>query len=190
MEQSLKRDRDVAVAQEEQPTLKVAREDSPLELINVVDKAAVSKSAHDFPLLCLNIAREKLVGLIDRCSVKNNLVFPQHSADGKKIVKIILLAAACSKFGLDALQTARQEYDMHKLRNGKPATRNWFSFVTDQRYQCYILSTIKTSKWSQVRGFLTEFEELSDSDLDMLDELDDVIVNCFQEHDTFSTTSS
>lgn len=78
------------------------------------------------------------------------------------MVKIILLAAVCSKVGLGTLQ---QAYDMDELKHGNPATR------CDQPAQNS--ADIQTAKWSQVRSFLLEedssgsdFEELSDSDLE------------------------
>jgi hypothetical protein len=101
--------------------------------------------------MCLDLVEQDLCDLIDELSVGDNLGLPQQMTDGKKLGKILLLAAACAMFGLDATQKAREAYDLQKLKCGKPCTRNWFAFVTDQRNSNPILSRIRTKRWSELR---------------------------------------
>ena len=70
------------VVKEHQPNAKVARREH-MGLTNVVDKIAMSKSMPDFPRMCFDVARQKLVPLIDRWSVKDNLVVSRREEAGK-----------------------------------------------------------------------------------------------------------
>ena len=89
----------------------------------------------DFPQRCF-AALDRLSALIEEASERGNLGLPQSTADGKALVRILVLAAVAKKHGPDALQP-----------HGAPG-RSWLAWAADAvRDQHPLVAAVSTKSW-------------------------------------------
>lgn len=170
-----------------QPPAKVRKAETAAEHLKaIVQQLLEQRGQPDFPAACLKTVRQSMAPLIDEHAIRDTILLPQQEAAGKSLNCILLLAAACAGEGLEALVQERKRFDEHR----HSGTRNWVSWVRAARKVSPCLSSIKASRWSQVKAYFASPASATTNDdgalLDDTIDLDDTTVACFTSHEVES----
>lgn len=153
------------------PPPKKSRVAGPLEA--AVGELLHSKAHEDFPSRCLGAATSDLGRLVTAHSVKDNIGLAQHDAPGKSLGMVLLLAAAAATYGTEAVSRARAQYDAARRHEGRKPSRNWMSWIKNDRRHAECLRSIATAKWSYVQAHLDgDFSVADDTDAGAADASD------------------
>jgi hypothetical protein len=110
-------------------------EDAAAELKELVTELKHKSCALDFPAQCAK-ALERLSALVEDASDRGSFGLAQSTAEGKALVRILVLAAVTTKHGSDALQP-----------HGAPG-RSWLAWAADAaRDQHPLIAAVSTKSW-------------------------------------------
>jgi hypothetical protein len=110
-------------------------EDASAELKELVTELKHRSCATDFPALCAKTL-DRLSALIEDASDRGSFGLAQSTAEGKALVRILVLAAVAKKHGPDALQP-----------HGAPG-RSWLAWAADAaRDQHPLVAAVATKSW-------------------------------------------
>ena len=154
------------------------------QLRQLVSTLIQQRSDPDFPLLCLEIVQNSIAPILNQQS-KDNFLLAQQEAIGKNLCFVLLLAAVCACEGLEGVHAERNSFDQ-SLQLG---TRNWISWIRGAR-NSEALKDLKTTHWSKLRPFFDNHPIQQPEDVTNDIELDNNIVQCFQDHEDMSCAST
>jgi hypothetical protein len=119
-------------------------EDAAAELKELVIELKHKSCAPDFPAECAK-ALDRVSALIEDASDRGSFGLAQSTAEGKALVRILVLAAVAKKHGPDALQP-----------HGAPG-RSWLAWVADAaRDQHPLVAAVSTKSWPAFKASLVE----------------------------------
>ncbi len=120
-------------------------EDAAAELKELVTELKHRSCAPDFPTLCAK-ALERLSALIEDASDRGSFGLAQSTAEGKALVRILVLAAVTTKHGPHALQP-----------HGAPG-RSWLAWAAADaaRDQHQLVAAVSTKSWPAYKASLVE----------------------------------
>jgi hypothetical protein len=119
-------------------------EDAAAELKELVTELKHKSCAPHFPAQCAK-ALEWFCALIEDASDRGSFGLAQSTAEGKAIVRILVLAAVTTKRGPDALQ-----------QHGAPV-RSWLTWAADAaRDQHPLVAAVSTKSWPAYKASLVE----------------------------------
>jgi hypothetical protein len=119
-------------------------EDAASELKELVIELKHKSCAPDFPAQCA-AALERLSALIADASDRGSFGLAQSTAEGKALVRILVLAAVTTKHGPHALQP-----------HGAPG-RSWLAWAADAaRDQHPLVAAVSTKSWPAYKASLVE----------------------------------
>ena len=144
----------------------------------VVNKLVDQKNRSDFPVLCLEVVHDVIAPILNEGN-KDSFVLAQHTNDGKKLVAVLALAAMVATQGLTDVQNQRAKSDVGRQFGSK----DWLSWVKAKPSK-----EIRTTKWSNIKPYFQTEPQQHQVILD--DELDQSIIDCFQQHDVMSCCST
>jgi hypothetical protein len=135
--------------EQENATLRQAKrsrpEDAAAELKELVIELKHKSCAPDFPAQCA-AALERVSALIEDASDRGSFGLAQSTAEGKALVRILVLAAVTTKHGPDALQP----------HGGAPG-RSWLAWTADAaRDQHPLVAAVSTKSWPAYKASLVE----------------------------------
>jgi hypothetical protein len=120
-------------------------EDAAAELKELVIELKHKSCAPDFPAECA-AALERLSALIEDASDRGSFGLAQSTAEGKALVRILVVAAVTTKHGPDALQP----------HGGAPG-RSWLAWAADAaRDQHQLVAAVSTKSWPAYKASLVE----------------------------------
>lgn len=146
------------------------------QLKTLVDEIICHKTKEEFPSKCLDVVRTNIVPFLDQAQ-QDTIILQQHSASGKTLSCILILAASCTLYGVEKLTSARRQFDQKRPR----PTRSWISWVRAARKTCDCLKGLRTDRWTSIRPLIVPPPPSLDQYID--NELDDAVVECFINHD-------
>ena len=118
-------------------------DDAAAELKELVIELKYRSCAPDFPEQCA-AALERLSALIEDASDRGSFGRAQSTAEGKALVRILVLAAVTTKHGPGALQ-----------QHGAP--RSWLAWAADAaRDQNPLVAAVTTKSWPAYKASLVE----------------------------------
>jgi hypothetical protein len=133
--------------EQENATLRQAKrsrpEDAAAELKELVTELKHKSCAPDFPEQCA-AALERLSALIEDASDRGSFGLAQSTAEGKALVRILVLAAVTTKHGPHALQQPHHG-------------RSWLAWAADAaRDQHPLVAAVSTKSWPAYKASLVE----------------------------------
>ena len=118
-------------------------EDASAELKELVTELKHRSCATDFPALCAKTL-DRLSALIEDASDRGSFGLAQSTAEGKALVRILVLAAVAKKHGPDALQQPHHG-------------RSWLAWAADAaRDQHPLFAAVSTKSWPAYKASLVE----------------------------------
>ena len=134
--------------EEENATLRQKKrsrpEDAAAELKELVIELKHRSCAPDFPAECAKVL-DRVSALIEDASDRGSFGLAQSTAEGKALVRILVLAAVAKKHGPDALQL-----------HGAPG-RSWIAWAADAaRDQHPLVAAVSTKSWPAYKASLVE----------------------------------
>jgi hypothetical protein len=137
--------------------------DAQVELIGMVDKLLECKAADKFPSTALVSFQGTLMPFLEQHSRRGNLVLRAMSAEGKRLLQVVVLAISCKEHGVIALTNDRAALDNQRISERKAPTKDWLSYLHFARKSSPLLSGIATSSLSVVKGYFAEATSDTDS---------------------------
>ena len=142
----------------------------------VVNRLVDQKNLPNFPALCLEVVHDHIAPILNEGN-KDSFVLAQQTSDGKMLIAVLILAALCATQGLNDVQEQRTQSDVGRLFGSK----DWLSWAKAKPSK-----DIKTSRWSNIKHYFdTAPQEVAEDD-----QLDQKIIDCFQQHDVMSCCST
>ena len=123
---------------------RIRPDDAAAELKELVIELKHRSCAPDFPAECA-AALDRVSALIEDASDRGSVGLAQSSAEGKALVRILVLAAVTTKQGPEALQS-----------HGAPG-RSWLAWAADAaRDQHPLVAAVSTKSWPAYKASLAE----------------------------------
>ena len=144
----------------------------------VINNLIDQRNKAEFPAICLEVVHDVIAPILNEGN-KDGFIFAQQTTEGKTLVAVLALAAMVASQGLNDVQEQRAKSDVGRQFGSK----DWVSWAKTKPSK-----EIRTTKWSNIKPYF-ETEPQQPQVIED-DQLDQSIVDCFQQHDVMSCCST